>query len=191
MQIIVITRPDCFVHEAEDITQLFEVGLEILHLRKPQSDRESVEALLRAIPAVYHSRIVLHDHFDLAAHYHLRGVHLNRRNPEPPKGHVGTVSRSCHTLEEVQRYKDACDYLFLSPLYDSISKEGYGAAFSPEILEQAHQEGIVDEKVYALGGITCAHLPEIQHWGFGGAALLGDIWQREPQERGEFLKKML
>ena len=191
MQIIVITRPDFFPHEAEEITQLFAAGLEILHLRKPQSDAAALETLLRAIPSEYHSRIVLHEHFDLAVRYSLRGMHLNRRNPEAPAGYTGAVSRSCHSLEEVQSHKSACEYVFLSPIYDSISKEGYGAAFSKECLRKAHNDGIIDQKVYALGGITGEHLPEIHSLGFGGAALLGDIWQREPTERCAYLKQIL
>ena len=30
----------------------------------------------------------------------------------------------------------------------------------------------------ALGGITLEHLPEIAALGFGGAVLLGDVWQQ-------------
>jgi thiamine-phosphate pyrophosphorylase len=32
--------------------------------------------------------------------------------------------------------------------------------------------------VMALGGITLEHLPEIAALGFGGAVLLGDVWQQ-------------
>ena len=191
MQIIVITRPDLFDGEAAEITQLFAAGLEILHLRKPEVNREELEALIQEIPSTYHSRIVLHEHFDLAVRYGLCGIHLNRRNSEVPQGYTGAVSRSCHSLEEAVHYKDGCNYLFLSPIYDSISKEGYGAAFSKECLRKAHSEGIIDQKVYALGGITVDHLPEIHSLGFGGAVLLGGIWQREPRERLVYLKKML
>ena len=191
MQIIVITRPRFFDGEAAEITQLFDAGLEILHLRKPESGREELEGLISAIPSTYHSRIVLHEHFDLAEKYALRGVHLNRRNPEVPPAYHGAVSRSCHSLEEVVHYKAECDYLFLSPIYDSISKEGYGAAFSKEVLREAKAKGIIDHKVYALGGITGEHLPELLDLGFGGAALLGDIWQRVPRDREAYLKRML
>lgn len=191
MQIIVITRPDFFPREADEITRLFVAGLEILHLRKPQSHAGALENLLRTIPSEYYSRIVLHEHFDLAERYSLRGVHLNRRNPEAPLAYTGAISRSCHSLEEVQIYKAVCDYVFLSPIYDSISKEGYGAAFSKECLRNAQGNGIIDQQVYALGGITSEHLPEIRSFGFGGAALLGDIWQREPRERLAYLKQIL
>ncbi len=41
-----------------------------------------------------------------------------------------------------------------SPIYDSISKEGYSSAYSCDTLQKAQQAGIIDSKVMALGGIT-------------------------------------
>lgn len=90
-----------------------------------------------------------------------------------------TVSRSCHSIQEVIRHKSECDYLFLSPIYDSISKEGYGAAFSRIELKRAAEEGIIDSQVFALGGVSLEHIPEIRSLGFGGAAVLGALWQAE------------
>lgn len=177
MRTIVITRPDFRPGETEAIARKFEEGLEILHLRKPESTVEAYEALLLAIPARYWNRIMLHDHHTLALKYPIRGVHLNSRNPMPPQGFTGAISCSCHSLSEVVERKPACEYVFLSPIFDSISKQGYTAAFSAEQLEAAHQEGIIDEKVYALGGVTKDKYPLLSSWGFGGAVLLGAAWQ--------------
>lgn len=191
MQLIVITRPECFAGEAAELTRLFAAGLELLHLRKPGGQRGELEALVRAVPVEYRRRIVLHEHPSLVAEYGLRGLHLNRRTPHVPADFRGTVSRSCHSLEEVVRYRRECHYLFLSPIYDSISKEGYGAAFPKEVLRRAAAEGIIDRRVFALGGVTAGRIPELRALGFGGAALLGDIWQREPGEREVYLRELL
>ena len=82
----------------------------------------------------------------------------------------------------MQRHKAECDYVFLSPIYDSISKEGYSSAYPFDTLQKAQQAGIIDSKVIALGGISLEHLPEIASLGFGGAALLGDIWQQKEED---------
>ena len=95
-----------------------------------------------------------------------------------PSGYKGHVSRSCHSLEEVLKHKSDCSYVFLSPIYDSISKEGYSSAYSCDTLKKAQQAGIIDSNVMALGGISLEHLPEIAALGFGGAVLLGDVWQQ-------------
>ena len=173
MKLITITQPAFFEGEAEAITSLFDAGLEILHLRKPGASYEDMEQLLNRLPPEYLKRIVTHEHFQLASFRNLKGIHLNGRNPAAPAGFTGHVSRSCHSLEEVAKYKATCDYVFLSPIYDSISKEGYPSAYTTDSLQKARQAGIIDAKVMALGGVTAAHFPEISSLGFGGAVLLG------------------
>lgn len=182
MKLIVITSPSFLDCEEQSVCGLFEAGLEILHLRKPQASLEEVESWLQRIPDTYRGRIVLHDHFPLVAQYGLRGIHLNARNPEAPEGYCGHISRSCHSLQEVEAWKPLCDYVFLSPIYDSISKEGYGAHFSAEQLQEAWSRGLIDEKVVALGGICADNIPEVKAFGFGGVALLGDVWNRKGDE---------
>ncbi len=179
MKLIVITRPDFFEGEADAIGNLFRAGLQTLHLRKPGATTADVEHLLQRIDHTYHDRIVLHEHFDLVPRYGLKGIHLNARNPEPPQGYTARhISRSCHTLEEVVRHKAACTYVFLSPIFDSISKQGYASSFDHDTLQRAQREGIIDEHVVALGGIDAARLPQVEALGFGGAAVLGDVWRR-------------
>ena len=175
--LVAITRPDCFSGETSLITRLFSEGLMRLHLRKPDAPRETLESLLRAIPPVFYPRIALHDHFELAEAYALGGVHLNGRNPTPPPGWCGRVSRSCHSLDEVARHKASVDYVFLSPVFDSLSKAGYRAAFAPGALDEAAKLGIIDRKVVALGGVSAKKMPQVRAWGFGGIALLGAVWQ--------------
>lgn len=179
MKLIVITTPQFFDGEVAAIISLFRAGLEILHLRKPGASVAEIESLLQQLPAEYLPRIVTHEHFPLASPWHLKGIHLNGRNPQAPAGYQEHISRSCHSLEEVAKYKPACDYVFLSPIYDSISKEGYASTFSRENLREARQAGIIDSQVIALGGIDARRLPEVEALGFGGVALLGDIWNRK------------
>lgn len=174
---IVITLPNFFDGEAEQIVRLLRSSVDLVHIRKPQATLHDVETLLGQIPREYHSRLVLHDHHSLAATYHLYGVHLNSRNPLPPAGWKGSVSRSCHSLEEVAEWKDRCRYVSLSPVFDSISKQGYRAAFTASQLAQARAQGIIDHRVLALGGVTFSRLDEVLRMGFGGAMILGDAWK--------------
>lgn len=182
MKLIVITRPNLYPAEAAQMTLLLQQGLETLHLRKPTASAHEVAHLFEQIPASLHTHIVLHDHFELSRHYAVQGLHLNGRHPEPPSGYHGQLSRSCHSFAELQQWKAACSYLFLSPIFDSISKEGYGSAFSPAQLAEAGRQGLIDQQVIALGGITSQRFAQLKAWGFGGAALLGDIWN-QPQEQ--------
>ena len=183
MKWITITSPEFLSGEATFIGKLFLQGLDLLHLRKPEASLEAYKQLLLQIPEQWHSRIVLHEHFELAEEYKLHGIHLNRRCSQAPNAYHESISCSCHTIEEVITQKDSKDYVFLSPIFDSISKVGYHAAFSPTSLKQAAIENVIDEKVIALGGITANNISLVKEWHFGGVAFLGDIWKRmsDPQ----------
>lgn len=177
--IIVITRPDFFEGEAAKIAQLLQSGrADLVHIRKPRASQSEVEQLLFSIPTELYSRLVLHDHHSLAIKYGLRGVHLNSRNPEPPAGWSGAVSISCHTLSELSECRrKPYAYMSLSPVFDSISKRGYRSAFSADDIAAARSQGLIDERVMALGGITFDKINEIKEMGFGGAMILGDAWK--------------
>ncbi|MCM1022083.1 MAG: thiamine phosphate synthase [Muribaculum sp.] len=174
MRIIVITSPEVVPGETGAIVQLLDSGaVWRVHLRRPSADEETMRKLIDAIPAEFHSRLSLHSHFNLAKEYGIGGLHLNHRSPTLPEGFKGLVSTSCHSIDDICRYP-AADYMFFSPVFNSISKPGYKAAFSAEQLRQAVE--LAPNKLYALGGITPELLPEVKRIGFEGAAMLGYVW---------------
>lgn len=174
--VIVITLPDFIDGEGEKIVRLLQ-RVDLVHIRKPNASEAEVERLINDIPPEYHSRLVLHDHHQLASKYNLYGVHLNGRNPIPPDNWKGSVSRSCHSLDEVKEWKQKCNYVSLSPIYNSISKVGYMSAFTKEDIIAAKKDGIIDAQVMALGGVTFEKLDEVREMGFRGAMILGDAWK--------------
>ena len=201
MRIIVISAPDFLPGEAEAVTALLEAGAWRVHVRKPAAGSDSIARLLEHIPAALYSRISLHDHHELAARFGVGGVHLNSRNPSVPDGFGGLVSRSCHSISELSQYGPVCDYMFLSPVFDSISKSGYTSRFSLEEIRRRIVAGSdvatarmdvmssdgncrsVDwGRVFALGGVCPDNIRLLEETGFGGAAVLGYLW--EPFRQG-------
>lgn len=178
MKLIVVTAPTFFVEEDKIITALFEEGLDILHLRKPETPAMYAERLLTLIPEKYHRRIVTHEHFYLKEEFDLMGIHLNSRNPKEPHDYSGHVSCTCHSIEELNNKKHFYDYLFMSPIYDCITKEGILSGYTAEELRQAGKDKIIDSKVMALGGITPENILEVKDFGFGGAVILGNLWNK-------------
>ena len=160
-KLVVITTPYFFADEASLIELLFAEGMSRLHLRKPDCKRDELEGLLDKISPAYYDRIVLHDWFTLAEERALGGVHLNKRNPEAPPLYKGSISRSCHSLEEIIEYKPVCDYVFLSPIFRNA-------------------KGIIDDKVIALGGICSQTITKLRDIPFGGVAVLGALWGNDP-----------
>ena len=186
--IIVITKPEMFPGEADMVNTLFANGMQRLHLRKPGASEEEMAEWIGRIDLPFRQRIIVHDHHRLLRTMGLGGIHLNARNPEAPawfsaerqKRRSVTLSRSCHSLEEIAQWKGVCDYLFLSPIYDSISKGGYTSAFTRETLLQAYHDGLFSKPVYALGGVSAYNIRSIYNYGFAGAAVIGSLWQVHP-----------
>jgi thiamine-phosphate pyrophosphorylase len=190
MKLFVITTEQIFPDEAFVLNDLFLEGMPVLHLRKPAATAADLENLLDRVRPEFLDRIVLHDHFELLSSYPLRGVHLNSRHPKCPAFAVASVSRSCHSIPEVESSLETCKYVFLSPIFDSISKNGYRRAFSHEELLLLKSQGVINEKVIALGGIEETLIPLVAHYGFGGVAVLGSLWGSFPSDKDrEFLIK--
>ena len=188
---IAFTTPYFYEGEAEAIARLLATdAVDYVHIRKPGSDSAAVGELIAKIPDGLRRRITLHDHAELAQA--VGGIHLNSRMTQIPEGWKGRLSVSLHSIEEVERETRNVDYVTLSPVFDSISKRGYASAFALPQLEMARAEGVIDDKVIALGGVTADRLPAVRRMGFGGAALLGAIWSAaDPDTAARRLKTMV
>lgn len=174
-KLIAVTLPDALPNEAALISLMLEEGVSRVHLRKPALPEEYIRELLRNIPQRLHSRLSLHDAHQLVIEFPGVHLHLNSRNPYPIEG-CSEYSTSCHSLQELGSCPNA-NYSFLSPIFDSISKSGYTSKFSLTTLRQASIQGLINDRVIALGGVTPHNIPILRELNFGGAAMLGYFWQ--------------
>ena len=167
-----MTLPTFFVEEHQILTALFDEGLDILHMRKPNTEPVYSERLLQLLPDNYRKQIVVHDHFYLKNEYGLKGIHLNQRNPELPAKYKGQISCSCLTEEEIKQRKKTFDYLFFSALYETKDGEHFTPRFTPAQIKSMSERKVIDKKVMAMGGIDLEHIPFLRDNGFGGIVLL-------------------
>lgn len=178
MKLLLLSSPNFFVEEDKILTALFEEGLDILHLRKPNSEPVYCERLLTLLPDKYHQRIITNDHFYLKEEFDLMGIHLSERNPEVPQGYKGTTTRTCYSLEELPEAKKQNQYVILRNVYDSASDSNAKAAYTHEQLRDASRRGLIDKRVMAQTGISLENIQAIRELGFGGAVVCSDIWNR-------------
>ena len=178
MKLILLTCPEFFVEEDKILTTLFEEGLDILHLRKPNSEPVYCERLLSLMPEQFHSKIVVHDHFYLCDEFGLLGIHLSKRHPQAPPSYHGPVTRTCYDLQSTVEMKPLCEYVLLRNIFDSISESENKASFTPDELRTAKRQGIIDQRVIAEGGVSLNNIEQVREWGFGGVAIRGDLWNR-------------
>ncbi len=181
-ELIVITHPEMLPGEAGIINRLFGHGLARLHIRKPGASEAQLRALLEQLDRQYSNRIALHQHHKLAAAFGITGLHFPESDRLAQSGKHWkklqsegfVISTSLHAAADVENLSDCFDYVFLGPVFDSISKKGYRGRMAADFrLEKHHYAG----KVIALGGIEADNLPSVFKMGFDGAALLGSIWQ--------------
>ena len=173
-----MTKPTFFVEEDKILTNLFEEGLENLHLYKPGASPMYSERLLTLLGEDYHSKITVHGHFYLKEEYHLKGIHIDDAHTEPPTGYKGNVSRTCHLIEELKEAKKKSNYVFLHSIFDSQTNIDEKASFTMEQLEEAAKNNLIDKKVYALGGMNLDTVKAVKDLGFGGIVICGDLWNR-------------
>lgn len=173
-----MTSPTYFVEEDKILETLFEEGMEMLHLNKPDSSPVYAERLLSLLPEEYHKKIVVHDNYYLKNEYGLAGIHLDEADAEAPQGYKGKISRTCRSLEELKSVKKQSKYVFLRDVFDSISDANGKASFSYDQLKEAAHRGLIDKHVYALGGVRLENIKVLKELGFGGAVICNDLWTR-------------
>jgi len=191
MKLIIMTKATFFVEENQILTTLFEEGLENLHLYKPGSEPVYSERLLTLIPEEYYKKISVHDHFYLRDEFNLRGIHLNDANSELPAGYKGNVSRTCHRIEELHDAKKQSNYVFLKTIFDSQSNPDDHQTLSMDELKMASKKGLIDKKVYALGGMNLDNVRQMRDLGFGGVVVCGDLWNRFNIHQGQDYKELI
>lgn len=184
---IVITPPETGLQEVSHVQAMLQSGVPIVHVRKPTFSSEDTERYVNSFSEKYRSRLVLHQHHEIASKFKLGGIHYKERDiPRTVKVAPGnlTTSISYHKTEQLLECKGAVDYCFLSPIYSSISKKGYGPG--KELQDKSSLGSYVASSrapVVALGGIQPQNFEEIAELGFQGVALLGCVWnQPDPVE---------
>ena len=184
-RLILLTAPTALPDEPRLLADLLAKGHSRLHLRKPGWPVARLETLIQALPAQFRPQLVLHGHPDLVRRYHLGGLHLpaalRLAGPRPQLLSGQTLSTSFHSLAEISQHRRRYDYIFLSPIFDSISKAGYASGFDLATV-QARLRTLAARPSYrpqvlALGGISAANIGLLAPAGFAGAAVLGTIWQ--------------
>ncbi|MDB5257642.1 MAG: thiamine monophosphate synthase [Chitinophagaceae bacterium] len=185
----------CSVHKAipdeqELVRELFDVGLTHFHLRKPSHSKEEMRDWLEQLNDSERQKVVIHSHWSLSEEFSLKGLHFGATVIQQMSGeeckqwmHVAkekqlTISSSVHHQEEIDRLPIGFDYVWLSPVFESISKQEYTSIYSAAQFDHWVKE-LQEQKrttVYALGGIQAQHMQELSRRGFDGAAVLGSVW---------------
>jgi thiamine-phosphate pyrophosphorylase len=180
--IIVITPEQSVRNETEIINALFREGLELLHVRKPLMDTATMRNYIKSIDSGCHEQLVLHSHYFLAEEFGVSRLHFKEAEKPDLSEHFFDeyiVSTSVHSIGCFNKLDARWEYAFISPVFPSISKKGYGN--DTKILESIRQRENDDSGLIALGGINQYNIDTVFSEDVDGAALLGAVWEsKEP-----------
>jgi len=191
MQLIVITPENDIAHEWRVVNELFANGLQRLHLRKHQDyNANDYRNYIHGIDKQYHPRIVIYCCFELLAEFELGGMHLSAATRDDKEiGQIVSVlspsfiSTSFHSWQEIRDNRFRYKYVFISPVFDSISKKGYNADINLDGLKQTRhylqERNVYCPQIIGLGGVNTDNLNILHEAGFSGASVLGSIWLSE------------
>lgn len=182
MELIIIT-PEVFIEgEVTLLRNMLANGLRVAHIRKPGSSTGDLRSYLNQFSAEERGCMVLHSCHELVAEFGLRGAHITEADRradinlilDSEAARVSTALHSEDHLGEVTLTKGGFEYVFLSPVFNSISKPGYTGRFSFQSLQTALRRAVLP--VIALGGITADRVGQLRALGFSGVAALGAVW---------------
>ncbi|MDR7369272.1 thiamine phosphate synthase [Flavobacterium aquidurense] len=180
---IVITNPSAISGEIGIIDSLFEEGLSLLHIRKPEFSEVEMAHFINHIKKEFRSNLVLHSHHQLAEDFGINRIHFSEKDRK--NSHVVPArfskpyrySTSTHSIDDFNALESLFEYAFLSPVFKSISKEEYYS--EKDLFEALKLRTNSKTKVIALGGIDLKNIKKTLENGFDNIALLGSIWNSE------------
>jgi thiamine-phosphate pyrophosphorylase len=135
---------------------------------------------LRKICTAHGALLLINDRIDVALACDADGVHLPAdsfavRDARELLGKSKLIGVSTHTIAEVEAANRAgADFVVFGPVYDPISKRGFGPAAGVEALRSVCEAS--DIPVYALGGIRPDRIAELSECEVAGVAAIGSVF---------------
>lgn len=177
MKLVIQTQPSFFVEEDKILSALFDEGMDILHIHKPESEPIYAERLLSLLPNDSYEKIRVHEHYYLKQEFDLKGIHIDNPDSPVPEGFKRHITRSTNRISDLREMKKMCDYVCLHSLFDSLH-DNVCASLTMKEMEEASKKGLIDRHVYALGGMSLENAAIAKDLGFGGICICGDLWNR-------------
>jgi thiamine-phosphate pyrophosphorylase len=172
--IVIISPEEPALNETAFVNSFFENGLDLFHVRKYGFSDTEMQRYLNAIDLKFRNQIVSHSHFHLAKELGIHRLHF-REAERMKKSYLSfpdyTLSTSVHSIEDFNALDKVWKYAFLSPVFPSISKSGYGEHTS--VLDDLKRRSNTEVGLIGLGGIDQNNYKSVLA---DGVALLGSIW---------------
>lgn len=168
----------------ENIQRACVSGADWVQLRLKNMEEErvlDVATKAREITAYFQTRLIINDHYKVAAKVKADGVHLGKADT------CSTIARkelaswqiiggTANTLDDCQSLIDKkVDYIGLGPYRFTETKKDLSPVLGINGYTTIIEELKTTLPIIAIGGITIADVPEIMNTGVHGIAVSGEI----------------
>lgn len=182
MEVSLFSWPEHLAGEADFVAACVDNGLTTFHLRKPNWTYQQTYAFLSALSPQVLRTVVLHHHFELRHPFPvIKGIHFSSHHPVFAHQHLlrereWLFTTSVHQFDEIDRLPPELHIVFISPVFDSISKTNHSSNFQKSELQTFLNAKPRPPFYYALGGINLDNIAEVKVMRFDGLGILGAVW---------------
>lgn len=162
------------------ITQSLNAGCRWILLRDINADDETLlmqATSIKKICAPFGAKFFVSRNMNVAKTIDADGIHLSASQSIPEARDVCDgmmIGQSCHSLADIlDAEKNGADYVTLSPVFETVSKPGYGPALGISAIEQMRSKTKLP--ILALGGIDEKNAIACLIAGVNGVAVMGSI----------------
>ncbi len=184
--LLVITDPPASTRSIEDIVQeVLGAGCRWIMYREKEAPTdkfgrtaENLSELCRTFDAI----LSINGDIEIAQKCDAGGVHLQSARDVGRARSVlksnSIIGVSCHGITEAQQAGQAgADYVTLSPVFETISKSGYGPTIGLKGLSEAEKS--LSVPVVALAGISSDNAAACLESGAQGVAVMGGVMRSQ------------
>ncbi len=180
--LLIVTDPQKSPWTAEEIVKIvLEAGCRWVMYRDKAATIEifrQTAAVLVGLCDKFNAKVCINEKIDVAEGLAGSGIHLQSSYDVPsaksrlcPSALIGV---SCHSISEAQKAeKLGADYVTFSPVFETLSKPGYGPLVGLEGLRNASQRLTIP--IIALAGINSSNASQCMESGARGIAVMGGV----------------
>lgn len=165
-------------------------GVRAIQIREKDLPVRELLALCREVRALtreFGAKLFINDRVDVAVEVSADGVHLGHESMPAAAvrnivGNSMMIGVSTHSVSEARTAEAAgADFVTFGPIYETPSKEKYGAPTGLEALRDAKRA--IDIPIFALGGIKGSNIGHALWAGAHGVGMISAIFGAEDIEK--------